>query len=224
MLSERQSQHLPCSHPTRVELFFRIQQRGCRNSFRMRKQQSKSDESGDLATHPLNYAAALLSQLQRSTNRPICRLAAHLRCVVAHLGRFLPRLGPFVFERPLLLCLSPLPRRPAGKRAAPQPAMPEPPFCNAKKLLKIVRRTFTYGWRGRWLWLLVSLPSLGVSSLDLGRTVHRAAPFIFRLSRQLAFECRFIGCSHSARQLASSPRKKKPNRQRSLSAAMQHSG
>ena len=44
--------------------------------------------------------------------------------------------------------------------------------------LRFVRRTSRFCLARLVSFSLTSLPSLGVSSLDLGRTVHRAAPFI----------------------------------------------
>jgi len=44
--------------------------------------------------------------------------------------------------------------------------------------LRFVRRTSKLGCAGLATSSLASLPSLGVSSLDLGRTDFRAAPFI----------------------------------------------
>jgi len=52
--------------------------------------------------------------------------------------------------------------------------------CN-RDFLQFVRRTSKYGSTRPATSSLVSLPSLGVSSLDLGRSVHRAAPFLFSL-------------------------------------------
>src|SRR5262249_40985408 len=103
------------------------------------------------------------------------------------LGRFLPRLGPFACERPFLFALQHgphdgprLPRvdpridlrtRSAGLTYAMSGLL----RCN-RKSLQFVRRTSIYRTTTPEM---VSVPSLGVSSLDLGRSVHRAAPFLF---------------------------------------------
>jgi hypothetical protein len=90
------------------------------------------------------------------------------------LGRS-PLSGPF-------LCGGPLP----PSLAVPPPSS-ETPFSSyaavwllqCKRIaLRFVRRTFRFCLARLVSFSLTSLPSLGVSSLDLGRTVHRAAPFL----------------------------------------------
>jgi hypothetical protein len=95
------------------------------------------------------------------------------RCVVAHLGRFLPRLGPFVLERPLLYVRN----GPSAASAWQSHATIALLQCNMIPLAFCAPHIYIERARPT-IMSLVSLPSLGVSSLDLGRTDLRAAPFI----------------------------------------------
>ena len=114
----------------------------------------------------------------------------------ALLGRFLPRLGPFVLRAaPFLLCAWDLARLSrTSSEALPVGVLYASEGCigfisqllsyaagrllQCKKLsLPFVRCTATLRHTRR---AIVSLPSLGVSSLDLGRTGHRCGLFSFR--------------------------------------------
>ena len=79
-----------------------------------------------------NVSAVRSPQLHCTTNNPICGQSAYRfsRCVAAHLGRFLPRLGPFVSSSGPSLCrdASDLVR----PRAQPLPSYAVTAFCNAK--------------------------------------------------------------------------------------------